>query len=68
MPLSIYIDVAPVTFHISKELPPALILGGSAIKPSITGADTGIDGAGAGTTVTVTDSVTLPLALVAVNV
>ena len=60
MPLLICIDVAPVTFHMSKELLPALMLGGSATKPSITGADTGGGGAGAGTTVTVTDSVTLP--------
>ena len=42
--------------------------GGSATKPSITGADTGSDGVGAGTTVTVTDSVTLPLSFVAVKI
>ena len=50
------------------ELSPALMLVGSATKPSITGADTGGGGAGAGITVMVTDSVTLPLALVAVKI
>ncbi|MEJ2740389.1 MAG: hypothetical protein P8105_11300 [Dehalococcoidia bacterium] len=63
-----YIDVAPETFHISKELLPALIFAGSAVNPSITGADTGGGGAGAGITVTVTDSVTLPWSLVAVKI
>jgi hypothetical protein len=59
-------DVTPVTLQLSVELPPALMLGGLAIKEMITGKE-GVGG-GAAATVTVTDLVTVPAALVAVRV
>jgi hypothetical protein len=58
-------DVTPVTFQLSVELPPALMLGGLAVKELITGSE---GGGGAAATVTVTDLVTVPAALVAVRV
>ncbi|MEJ2739696.1 MAG: hypothetical protein P8105_07735, partial [Dehalococcoidia bacterium] len=54
-------DVAPVVLQLSVVLPPALMLEGLAVKLLITGGE-------AAPTVTVTCLVTLPAALVAVNV
>jgi hypothetical protein len=59
-------DVTPVTFQFRVELPPALMLEGLAVKERITGKEAG--GGGAAATVTVTDWVTLPAALVALKV
>ena len=62
-------DVAPETFQLNVELPPALMLVGLAVKELITGAEgDGGGGGGAAVTVTVTDRLTLPAALVAVRV
>jgi hypothetical protein len=61
-----YIAVAPETFQPSVVLSPELMLVGLAVKERITGKEAG--GGGAAATVTVTDMVTLPAALVAVRV
>jgi hypothetical protein len=58
-------DVAPLVFQLSVELSPELMLEGLAVKLFITG---GEGGGGEAETVTVTCLVTLPAALVAVNV
>ena len=58
-------EVAPVTFQLNVELPPALTLAGLAVKELITGNE---GGGGAPATVTVADLVTVPAALVAVRV
>ncbi len=65
MPLSMYIAVAPETFQPSVVLSPELMLVGLAVKELITGSE---GGGGAAATVTVTDMVMLPAALVAVRV
>ena len=64
LPGAMVTDETPVTFQFSVELPPALMLVGLAVKVLITGND----GGGAAATATVTDSVTLPAALVALRV
>ena len=66
IPLSMYIAVAPEIFQPSVVLSPELMLAGLAVKERITGKEAG--GGGAATTVTITDLVMLPVALVAVRV
>ncbi len=61
------IEEAPETLQLNVELPPALTLVGLAVKELMTGFE-GAGGGGAETTVTVTDLVTVPAALVAVMV
>ena len=55
-------DVAPETFQLNVELPPALMLVRLAVNKLITGS------AGVPATVTVTDRLVFPAALVAVRV
>ena len=65
--------VAPETFQLSVELPPAVMLAGLAVKELITGREggggaAGGEGGGAAATVTLAVLVTLPAALLAVRV
>jgi hypothetical protein len=62
--------VASETLQLRVELPPALMLMGLAVKELITGKEDGcgVGAGGAAATVTVTDLVTLPAALIAVRV
>jgi hypothetical protein len=59
-------NVAPVTFQLNVVFPPALMLVGLAANEFMTGKESGE--AGAAATVTVTDLMTLPAALLAVRV
>jgi hypothetical protein len=55
--------VTPVTFQLSKEFPPGLMLAGMAVKETTTG-----EAGGAAPTVTITCLVTVSAVLVAVRV